>query len=182
MKRRTNLFIFLFLVINLLNCKIIKNEEKTASNSSGVTLNSHDFENNDFPKNRREVNDYEAVFNVDEITILTKIIRDFERKTTNQIAIVSISSIGTYTDFDKYAIDLSNYWKVGQKNKDNGLTIVFSKKLRKIRISTGNGTEKILTDQICKAIINQIIIPEFKNGNYYEGVYKGLAELIAKWK
>ncbi|GAA4239678.1 hypothetical protein GCM10022291_34970 [Postechiella marina] len=54
--------------------------------------------------------------------------------------------------------------------------------MRKIRISTGHGTEKILTDEICKKIIDQTIIPEFKNGDYYSGIEKGITELIAKWE
>ena len=107
---------------------------------------------------------------------------NLKKNTTKQIAIVSIKSIGKYTDFDKFAIDLSNYNGIGLKEKDNGLSIVFSKNLRKIRISTGIGTEKILTDEICKNIIDQTIIPEFKDGNYYNGIEKGLTELIAEWK
>lgn len=109
-------------------------------------------------------------------------IREFEKETTNQIAVVSISSIGKYTDFDQFAIDLSNYNGVGLKEKDNGLTIVFSKSLRRIRILTGLGTEKILTDQFCKNVIDQTIIPEFKNGDFYSGIEKGMTELISEWK
>ncbi|QTD36237.1 TPM domain-containing protein [Polaribacter batillariae] len=182
MKTLAKLFILFFLAFNLSNCKTAKSEQKPSSNFPKDIIRPYAFGKNDFPEKRKEVNDFEFIFKVDEIENLTKIIRDYERKTTNQIAIVSISSTGKYKDFDKYAIDLSNYWGVGQKNKDNGLTIVFSKKLRRIRISTGNGTEKILTDKICKTIIDQIIIPEFKTGNYYEGIQKGLVALIAKWK
>jgi len=53
--------------------------------------------------------------------------------------------------------------------------------LRKIRISTGYGTENILTDEICQKIIDEKIIPEFKKGNYYEGIEIGIIELIDKW-
>ena len=71
---------------------------------------------------------------------------------------------------------------IGLKEKDNGLSIVFSKSLKKIKISTGIGTEKVLTDVICKKIIDQTIISEFENGDYYNGIEKGLAELITKWE
>ena len=113
---------------------------------------------------------------------LTLKIREFEKNTTNQIVIVSIKSIGKYKDFDKFALDLSNYNGIGLKEKNNGLSIIFSKNLKKIRISTGTGTEKILTDEICKKIIDQNIIPEFKNGDFYNGIEKGLNKLITKWK
>ena len=49
-------------------------------------------------------------------------------------------------------------------------------------IATGTGTELILTDEICKNVIDLTIIPEFKNGNFYDGIKNGLIELIKKWK
>lgn len=71
---------------------------------------------------------------------------------------------------------------MGKRESDNGLTIIFSKELRRIRISTGTGTQKILTDSICDSIIQKIMIPEFKDNNYYSGIEKGLLQLIKDWK
>ena len=169
--------------MTIYSCKT-KQIEKTEPNTNPpkVEFSEFDLGKSDLPKLKREVNDFEHVFDVEQLEKLTLMIREFEKNTTNQIAIVSIDSIGKYTDFDKFAVDLSNYNGIGLKEKDNGLSIVFSKNLRKIRISTGLGTEKILTDKICKNIIDQTIIPEFKNGDYYNGIKKGMVELIAKWK
>ncbi len=135
-----------------------------------------------FPKPIGYVNDFENVFTKEENNELELLISDFEVKTSNEIAIVSIDSIGNYDDFDKFALDLSKKWGVGKKNKDNGLTIVFSKKLRRIRINTGIQTEKILTNEICKKIIDEKIIPEFKKDNYFVGVKNSLLELIQIWE
>ena len=66
--------------------------------------------------------------------------------------------------------------------KNNGLTIVVCNSCRQIGIATGYGTELILTDEICKKVIDETIIPEFKNGEFYNGIKKGVTELIAKWK
>lgn len=56
--------------------------------------------------------------------------------------------------------------------KNSGLTIVLCSPCRKIGIATGTGTgtELILIDEICKSVIDQTIIPEFKNGNFYDGI------------
>ena len=170
-----------FLTIYSCKTKQIERAEPN-TNAPKVEFSEYDLGESDLPKLKRQVNDYEFVFTMEQLEKLTLKIREFEKNTTNQIAIVSIESIGKYTDFDKFAIDLSNYNGIGLKEEDNGLSIVFSKKLRKIRISTGNGTEKVLTDEICKNIIDQTIIPEFKNGDYYSGIEKGLTELITKWK
>lgn len=61
---------------------------------------------------------------------------------------------------------------------DNGILIVFGKKLRKIRIVVGLGLEEKLTDEEAKKIIDETIITEFKNGNFFEGIQKGLQEVM----
>jgi uncharacterized protein len=62
------------------------------------------------------------------------------------------------------------------------LTIVLCKPCGEIAIATGTGTELILTDEVCKKVIDEKIIPEFKNGEFYSGIKKGVIELIDKWK
>ena len=175
--------IIFFAFLTIYSCKT-KQIEKTEPNTNPpkVEFSEFDLGESDLPKLKREVNDFELIFTVEQLEKLTLMIKEFEKNTSNQIAIVSIKSIGSYTDFDKFAVDLSNYNGIGLKEMNNGLSIDFSKNLRKIRISTGLGTEKILTDEICKNIIDQTIIPEFKNGDYYSGIEKGMAELIAKWE
>lgn len=137
---------------------------------------------NKFPEPVGYVNDFENVFSKEEKAELTQIITDFEAATSNEIAIASIEEIGDYTDFNEYAFDLTNHWGVGKKGKDNGLTIIFSKNLRKIRINTGTQTQKILTDEICEDILYKDIFPEFKKGNYFIGIKTALLEFIKKWK
>ena len=181
MKKITNIIILGFLIISFTNCKTVESN-KPKTKAPKVEFDDYTLGKSNFPKLSQEINDFEFVFKPQELEKLTLIIREFENKTTNQIAIVSIKDIGNYNDFDKYAIDLSNNAGVGLKEKDNGLTIIFSRELKKLRISTGTGTEKILTDEICKKIIDNSIIPEFKKGNYYLGIEKGLLELINKWK
>ncbi len=129
------------------------------------------------------VNDFALVLDsLSQASLETKL-NDFEKQTTNQIVIVTLNSDRlTEENFDKYALDLSNYWKIGTKEKNNGLTIVLSPKLRKIRISTGLGTEKVLTDEICENIVQTVIIPEFKDENYFEGLDKATDEFIKLWK
>lgn len=180
MKKVIQILFFFVLAFLFSDCKTVK-EPKT--NAPKVDFSSV-LEDKTFPEPRanKEVSDFELVFSLDEKVSLIETIRKFEKETSNQIAIVSIKTINGYDSFQRYAIDLSNYWGVGQKDKDNGLTIIFSTALKKIRISTGVGTEKILTDEICKSVIENTILPEFKKENYYTGIELGLDELIQKWK
>ncbi|TXD70822.1 TPM domain-containing protein [Aequorivita lipolytica] len=125
--------------------------------------------------------DNSNIFSISEnIDLATKLVQ-YGDKTTRQIAVVTVDSISPYNDIQKYASDLGNYWGVGQKDIDNGLLIVFSKPLRKVAISTGYGTEKVLTDSICKQIIDSVMIPKFKEDKYYEGIDMGVNAIIKIW-
>jgi len=169
------IFIISTLILSLVsfNCSAQKNETKTTIS---------EIKKGTFPKPIGYVNDFERIFTTEQKDKLENTISNFENLTTNEIVIVTIESIYPYKNIKDYSTDLANNWGVGKKGKDNGLVIVFSKRLRLIQISTGNSTEKILTDEICKSVLDQKIIPELKNGNIYGGIEIGLAELIAKWK
>ncbi len=127
------------------------------------------------------VNDYSQILNDTQENELNSLITTYERETTNQIAVVIINTIEPYTNAQKYATDLANTWGVGQKGKDNGLMIVVSMSSRQIGIATGQGAEKILTDEICKRAIDSVFVPEFKEGKHYEGIKKGTLYLIDRW-
>ncbi|MEI8049791.1 MAG: TPM domain-containing protein, partial [Bacteroidota bacterium] len=134
-----------------------------------------------FPDPKGSVSDFENIFNDTQIKDLTIIIKEFEKQTSNEIAIVTVESISPYTDFMKYSVDLSNYWGMGKKDQNNGLLILVSKKLKKVRISIGIGTENKINDETCKKIIDTKMIAEFKKDHYYQGLKNGLLELIYKW-
>lgn len=137
---------------------------------------------NPFPAPIGHVSDFDNTLTNEQITTLNKLIADFKKETTNEIAVVSISKNLNRDNFIPYALDLSNEWGIGIPGEDNGLTLVYSKELRMIRISTGKGTEKILTDSICENVLNEQILPEFKKGDYYTGIHQGLIELMTLWK
>ncbi len=127
------------------------------------------------------INDYDNIFNPIQTKELSDILYDYDLKTTRQIVIVTIDSIAPYSDIQKFATDISNYWGIGNAEKDNGLTIVLCKPCRHIGIATGTGTELILTNEVCKEVIQNTIIPEFKTGKYYNGIKNGVTKLIEKW-
>jgi uncharacterized protein len=123
--------------------------------------------------------DFEHVFSKEQIMELDSLIGRFEQATTNEIAIVTIDSLWTTGDkFDSLILKIGINWGVGKKDKNNGVVIGVSKGLRKIRINTGNGVEGKITDMEAKKIIETIIIPEYKQGNYFEGTKKGLLAII----
>jgi uncharacterized protein len=179
MKIETKILI-LFLTLNLLSCKGSAQETETKKVKAEIEFS--EMEKSHFPEPIGIINDYGQNFTESQRTELTKILYDYDIETTRQIVVVTIDSIKPYNNIQKYATDLGNYWGVGTAEKNNGLTIVVCNPCRQIGIATGLGTELILTDEICKNVIDQTIIPEFKNGEFYNGIKKGVTELIAKWK
>ena len=127
------------------------------------------------------INDYEHIFSDDQISELGSIISEFEKETTNEIAIITIeSSWTTKESFDSLTLAIANNWGVGKKDKNNGILIGISTGLRKIRINNGFGIETKLTDTDTKKIMDDIILPEFKKGNYFEGTKNGVLALMQK--
>jgi uncharacterized protein len=124
-------------------------------------------------------NDYEKLFSEKEILALDSIISDFERKTTIEIAIVTIDTNAcTKNIFDDFTLELARIWGVGKKESKNGILIGISKGARKIRIHNAKGIENLISDLETKEIIQNEIIPEFRLGNYFQGTLKGLERLM----
>lgn len=146
-----------------------------------VCYSQEDGNNKQFPTLKGYVNDFENIYSAEEIKELTEIIVAFKKETGNEIVIATINNIGNYSDFNKYTKDLSNYWSTG-KLKNLKLTIIFSKKLRLIKINTHSSITDTLSDDFCKKIIDEIMIPEFKRNNYFSGVRLSLFSLTEAWK
>ena len=173
-------FIIGILILSLISCKS-NGQSHEAINNPILKKNPTEFENMKFPKPLGFVSDYSNILTKNQIAELETILTEYEKKTTNEIVIVTIDSIKPYTNIRLFSNDLANNWAIGKKDKHNGLIIVVCTHLRDLSISTGYGTEKILTDEICKKVIDFTMIPEFKSGNYYSGIEKGLNELIMQW-
>lgn len=135
-----------------------------------------------FPSYIGYVNDFEDIFTEAQIKELNDIIAKHEKETTNEIAVVTISSFSPYETLFDYTLDLANYWRIGKENKNNGVAVVFGKEIRQIRIMVGYGLEGKLRDEEAKRIIENTIIPEFRNGDYFSGIKMGLLGVIDEIK
>ena len=125
------------------------------------------------------VNDFEELFTPKQCSELDSIILKHTGETMNEIVIVTIDRPDVDTsNFEVFVSMLFNHWGTGNKSGNNGVIICIFPKLRRIRIDNGSGIDNILTSEKTKNIIDNIIIPEFKQGNYFEGTKKGLLAII----
>jgi uncharacterized protein len=146
---------------------------------SFIILNSFAQE---FPeKPNRLVNDYTNTLSADQANQLEQKLVAFDDSTSTQVAVVIIKSLGGY-DIADYASRLGEKWGVGRDKKNNGVVLLVALEDRKVTIQTGYGVEGALTDALSRRIIENDIKPEFKNGNYYQGLENGTNAIIAVTK
>jgi|SRR5690554_3256433 len=167
--------ILVILILTFFSCKTAKVESEIKEPKSEITVS-------EFPKQIGLVNDFAKIFTEEQRAQLTKFLNYYKETSFREIAVITIDSIPENIEFEQYAIKLSDDWKVGKDYDGNGLTVVLSVKLKGLRISTTDKTRYYyLSDEFCKKVIDENMIPEFKKGNYYDGLLLGLNELIKKW-
>ncbi|MEN3013505.1 MAG: TPM domain-containing protein [Endomicrobiia bacterium] len=113
---------------------------------------------------------------------IESIIVELERKTSAEVAIVTLNSLESYT-IEEFAARLFEKWGVGKRKKDNGVMFVVAIEDKKVRIEVGYGLEEILPDGLCGEILDKYVIPHFKEHNYSKGLLYGtaaIANIIAK--
>jgi uncharacterized protein len=131
----------------------------------------------DRPNPPRLVNDFAGILNQSEANSLETKLVQFARETSTQIVVVIIPELEGY-DPAEYAFRLGEKWGVGQQGKDNGLVILVKPKTGneqgRIFIATGYGLEGVLPDALVNGtIIDNEIIPYFKQNDYYRGLESG---------
>lgn len=129
------------------------------------------------PKVQTSVYDAADILSADEEKMLEQKLINYADTTSTQIVIATIKSLdGEYIGL--YAPKWAHEWGIGQAKEDNGLLILMSETDRKIWITTGYGLEQYLTDANTKDIIENIILPEFRNNDYYGGLEKGTTAIF----
>lgn len=131
----------------------------------------------DVPRLKGYVNDEAGMISPSAKSKIEEELRAFEQSDSTQIVILTLPSLEG-ENIEEFSIKVAEAWKVGQQHKDNGVLLVVSKKERKIRIEVGRGLEGKLTDLMAGRIIDQVIKPRFKKGDFDGGFITGVSTLI----
>jgi uncharacterized protein len=102
---------------------------------------------------------------------------ELEMKSGIQLVVATVSSLDG-EEIEPYANALFRSWKLGQKDKNNGVLLLVAPKERRVRIEVGYGLEGTLTDALSKVIIANAIAPRFKTGDYGDGITRGVDDII----
>jgi len=129
------------------------------------------------PNPPRLVNDFAGVLSSAEAQQLEQQLVAYDDSTSNQIAVVLVKTLDDYP-IEEYATKLFRAWGVGNKKTNNGIVILAAIDDRKIRIEVGYGLEGAIPDITAGHIIQNDLSPNFRSGDYYEGLSKAANSII----
>ncbi|MFA7286068.1 MAG: TPM domain-containing protein [Patescibacteria group bacterium] len=124
------------------------------------------------------VNDFAGLLSEAEKSALEKKLSDFDGETSNQIAVVSVPSLAGDT-IENFAVRLFEEWGIGDSKNDNGVLLLVSRDDRQVRIEVGYGLEGALTDIQANDIIQNDIVPAFRNELYADGINRATDDIMA---
>jgi len=129
------------------------------------------------PPLQGRVNDYADILSSSTTQQLEGILGDLEKTDSTQIVVLTIPSLEGEV-LEEFSIKVADQWKIGRGDFDNGAILLVVLKERKIRIEVGYGLEGSLTDLMAGRIIADVIVPQFKAGNFDQGVFNGVQAMI----
>lgn len=164
----TSLFMILSTVLFISSCS---SKEEVVSRTLSDKI--------DYPTYQEFLNDYTDTLTEEWKTKTLQIIGSVEKETTCEIAVAVIDKLNGIS-IEEYAVGLFNKWGVGKKDKDNGVLLLVAMDDHELRIEVGYGLEGTITDIEAKEIIDDVIVPRFKENDYDSGIYNGVVEIANK--
>jgi uncharacterized protein len=162
------------------NLNLLQNLKSILLLLVGLTFGLLQAQNSRFPSPKAgdyPVNDFADIIPPQDEQLINRFLSAYADSTSTQIVVVSIDSLGD-EDPNLYAAELGQAWGVGSKKADNGLIFLIAPNDRKVAIQNGYGLEEYLTDARTKLIIENYILPSFREGDYPGGIKSGLNQIV----
>ena len=130
------------------------------------------------PPLRQHVTDLTGTLSPAQHQRMEQSLVSFEAHKGSQIAVLILPTTAPET-IEGYSIRVVDAWKLGRKEVDDGVLLLVAKDDRTLRIEVGHGLEGALPDAIANRIINEIIVPCFKSGDFEGGIEAGVARIVS---
>jgi len=121
--------------------------------------------------------DKTATLSGSDVASLDRTLKDFESRKGSQVAVLIVPTTQPET-IEQFSIRVAEAWKIGRKKIDDGAILVVAKDDRKLRIEVGYGLEGALTDVTAKRIIDEVITPKFRSGDFAGGISDGVSRML----
>jgi uncharacterized protein len=119
------------------------------------------------------VTDLTGTLAAEERAALEQRLEAFERERGSQIAVLIVPTTAP-DSIEEYSIRVAETWKLGRKGIDDGALLLVAKEDRTLRIEVGYGLEGALTDATTKRIVEEVILPRFRERDFHGGVAAGV--------
>ncbi len=129
------------------------------------------------PQLTGRVVDQTGTLSSSDIASLTQKLKDLETRKGSQVAVLIVPTTQPET-IEQFSIRVAEAWKIGRKKIDDGALLVIAKNDHKLRIEVGYGLEGSLTDVTARRIIDEIITPKFRTGDFAGGIDAGVDRII----
>lgn len=174
-RKKGNAFgVIIAVFVTIVVISLINNNQKNNSNVVKSELN--------IPAAVGYVNDFAGVISAGNVSNLESYLKELDKKTGAEIAVVTISSLKG-ASIEDVSLEIGRKWGVGKKGKDNGIVILVATGDKKMRIEVGYGLEGIIPDGKAGRIRDDYMIPYFKQGDMEKGIINGtmaVASVVAK--
>lgn len=130
------------------------------------------------PELKMWATDLTNTLNSDELMVLNSRLKNYEDTTSNQLVTLMIPILDG-SPIEDYSHEVATKNKIGTEKHENGILLLVVKNERKLRIEVGYGLEGALPDALASSIIRNVIVPKFKNNEYYAGINDGINAIIA---
>jgi uncharacterized protein len=131
----------------------------------------------DVPPLLSRVNDLAGLLSREQAGAMNDRLAQFEQETGHQIAVLTLTSLDGDA-LEDFSIRVAETWKIGHKGNDNGVILLVVRDDRKLRIEVGYGLEGVLSDAIANRIIQEVIVPRFRDRDFAGGIESGVAAII----
>ncbi|MGC2780983.1 MAG: YgcG family protein [Bradyrhizobium sp.] len=112
-----------------------------------------------------------------DVASLTQKLKELETRKGSQVAVLIVPTTQPET-IEQFSLRVAEAWKIGRKKVDDGALLVIAKNDRKLRIEVGYGLEGSLTDVTARRIIDEVITPKFRSGDFAGGIDAGVDRII----
>jgi len=129
-----------------------------------------------FPRPQGFVSDFANLIDPADRAALENRLQKLADENGAELAVVTIVSLDGDT-IEDYAVRLFEDWGIGQKGVDNGVLFITSLTDQKVRIEVGYGLEPIITDGRAGRILDNEVLPHFREGDYSAGIIAGAAAI-----
>ena len=130
------------------------------------------------PPLRARVTDLTSTLTREQQAGLEQRLAQFEANKGAQIGVLILPTTQPET-IEEFAVRVQEQWKLGRKGIDDGVLLVVATEDRTLRIEVGYGLEGVIPDAIAKRIIEEDIVPQFRQGDFYSGISAGVSRVMS---